>query len=122
MSNYVTVMNWFFGITAGLMVLTGISFLIYAKVKRQKIEKVPVSFILQIGYAGCAIAIMNLRDRQEGLAMILAAVQVILLAISGPMVWKRFVRHLRNEGLLSKPGLQGGGASGNRGLQNGDSP
>ena len=102
MNNYMTVMNWFFGITAGLMVLTVLSFLIYAKVNRQKIEKLPIFFFLQIGYAGCAIAIMNLRDRHEGLVMVLAVVQVILLAISGPMTWRRFAKHLREEGLIAK--------------------
>jgi hypothetical protein len=104
MSNEVTVMNWFFEILAALLVLMGLSFFIYAKVKRQKLDRLPVLIILQTGFAGCAVAIMNLRDRHEGLTVALTVVQVILFAITAPMSWKRFVKHLRDEGLIeNKP-------------------
>lgn len=102
MSNYVTVMNWFFGITAGLLVLTGVSFLMYRNIKKQKVERPPIFLFFPIGYAGCAIAIMNLSDRHEGLAIALTVVQVVMVVISAPMAWRRFVKHLRDEGLIAK--------------------
>jgi hypothetical protein len=102
MSNEVTVMNWFFGITAGLAVLSALSSLWYTKIKKQKVERPPILLIFQIGYAGCAVAIMNLRDNHEGLAIALSVVQVILVAIVAPMSWRRFVKHLRDEGLIAK--------------------
>ena len=101
-NNEVTVMNWFFGITAGLLVLMGLSFLIYAKVKRQKLDRLPVFIILQVGFAGCVVAKMNIGDTHQGLAIALTVVQLILFAITGPMAWKRFVKHLRDEGLIAK--------------------
>jgi hypothetical protein len=97
-------MNWFFGITAGVMVLIALSFVVYNRIKTQKLDRPPIFVVLQLGYAVCAVAIMNLRDRHEALAIALAVVEVILLAISGPMVWRRFVKHLRDEGLTAKKG------------------
>jgi len=101
-NNEVTVMNWFFGILSGLLMLIGLSFLIYAKVKRQKLDRLPVFMILQVGFAGCVVAKMNLGDRHQVLAIALTVVQLILFAITGPMAWKRFAKHLRDEGLIAK--------------------
>jgi hypothetical protein len=98
----VTVMNWFFGISAGLMLIVFLTAVVYAKVKKQKIERIPILVILLIGYAGCAVAIMNLRDTNVGLAVFLTVVEFLLLAISGPMIWKPFIKHLRDEELIPK--------------------
>jgi hypothetical protein len=101
MSKEVTVMNWFFGILGGLLVLLVISSLVYAKVKKEKIDRLPVFVILLVGYAGCATAIMNLRERHEKLAIALTVVELILVAVSAPVALKRFIKHLRDEGLIA---------------------
>jgi hypothetical protein len=45
---------------------------------------------------------MNLRDGHEGLAIAMTVVELILVGVSAPMAWKRFAKHLRDEGLITK--------------------
>ena len=101
MSKALQVTNWLFGLMVGAWLLVAIVAVIY-KVKGKKTERVPLYLILMFGAIGCSAPIANLRGRHVGLAVALTVVQVILVGVSAPMAWKRFVKHLRDEGLITK--------------------
>jgi hypothetical protein len=101
MSNEVIVMNWFFGITMGLWLLVGIAAVIY-RWKGKKIERIPKILIFQLAVMVCWIAAMNLRNKHEGIAIGLEAVGGLLVLLVTPMTWRRFVKHLRDEGFIAK--------------------
>jgi len=101
MNNEVTVMNWFFGITMGTMLLVWVAAAIYSWARRRKVERIPRSLIFPFGYVVCSIASMNLRDRYEWLAIAFTIVGVILVVVWTPLMWRRFLKHLRDEGLIS---------------------
>jgi len=105
----IEVMNWFLGLTMGAIVLVFISSAVYARIKRKRPERLPASLPLSLGFAVCAVAIMNLRDSHQGLAVALTVVEFIIVIINGRITWRRFVKHLRNEGLIAnKRGEQPG--------------